>query len=136
MRRDTYRVVLPAELDRLVCAANRYTTNDGSLPKDGLTFIFAHCSSAREYSSSLEGLSTLTCPIFLIDKEQWEVTIEKLFELTTSRSVIREAWALDCQSHGESGILNAEKLRDRDPISMLLLLSSGADTRMLTLILP
>ncbi|KAG6808921.1 hypothetical protein H0H93_016341, partial [Arthromyces matolae] len=63
-------------------------------------------------------------------KEIWEPTIEDLFGLddsialteTTPRGSsraggglrIREAWALDCQNHGEAAIVNAETLA-KDP---------------------
>ncbi|KAG6864014.1 hypothetical protein C0991_001094 [Blastosporella zonata] len=50
-------------------------------------------------------------------KETWEPTIEDLFGLDDSVAVtasgglrIREAWALDCQNHGEAAIVNAETL--------------------------
>ncbi|KAK7024976.1 Alpha/beta-hydrolase [Favolaschia claudopus] len=54
-------------------------------------------------------------------KEQWEPTLEKLFAIhsTSSRSnsnsnlpQIREAWALEWQSHGESAVLNQNSLQD------------------------
>lgn len=61
--------------------------------------------------------SLLTSCIFHVDKEHFEPTIEKLFDLKSSAFIIREAWALDCQSHGESALLNEEKLRDRSAIS-------------------
>ncbi|KAJ7828281.1 hypothetical protein B0H14DRAFT_2367186 [Mycena olivaceomarginata] len=54
-----------------------------------------------------------------LDEEQWEPTLEKLFTLHSERSQfpqIREAWALDWQSHGESAVLNEESLKD-DPAS-------------------
>jgi hypothetical protein len=54
-----------------------------------------------------------------LDKEQWEPTIQKLFTLQSEKSnfpQIREAWALDWQSHGESAVLNELALKD-DPES-------------------
>lgn len=54
-----------------------------------------------------------------IDKEQWNVTIQKLFELTAGTSLIREAWALERPSHGDSAVLNQEKLRGSPPICKL-----------------
>lgn len=56
---------------------------------------------------------TLIC---LLAKETWEPVIEELFKLDVGGKIkfgsplIREAWALDCQNHGEAGILNAEVL--------------------------
>ncbi|KAK0472758.1 alpha/beta-hydrolase [Armillaria novae-zelandiae] len=44
-------------------------------------------------------------------KEQWEPTMRHLFNLDV-RSTIREAWAVDCQNHGEAAILNERVLID------------------------
>ncbi|KAG6809545.1 hypothetical protein H0H92_015843 [Tricholoma furcatifolium] len=52
-------------------------------------------------------------------KETWEPTIEDLFALDDAAPVagvgpgalrIREAWALDCQNHGEAAVVNAATL--------------------------
>ncbi|PPR03106.1 hypothetical protein CVT24_012411 [Panaeolus cyanescens] len=46
-------------------------------------------------------------------KETWEPVIEDLFELDDGKSghfVVREAWALDCQNHGEACTLNEGQL--------------------------
>lgn len=42
------------------------------------------------------------------DKEHWEPTVEALFRLQTDSECIREAWAVDWMSHGDSAALNAE----------------------------
>ncbi|KAJ7507865.1 alpha/beta-hydrolase [Mycena galericulata] len=42
-------------------------------------------------------------------KEIWEPTIEALF-IADQRGLVREAWAVDCQNHGESAIANETKL--------------------------
>ncbi|KAH9483336.1 Abhydrolase domain-containing protein mpaH [Psilocybe cubensis] len=42
-------------------------------------------------------------------KETWEPTIEDLFELDKGM-VVHEAWALDCQNHGEGCTLNEDVL--------------------------
>ncbi|KIM42595.1 hypothetical protein M413DRAFT_26627 [Hebeloma cylindrosporum] len=50
-------------------------------------------------------------------KETWEPTIEDLFALDDKRPggpLIREAWGLDCQNHGEACILN-EDILSRNP---------------------
>ena len=54
-----------------------------------------------------------------LDKEQWNVTIQKLLDLTAGSSTIHEAWALDLPSHGDSALLNQEKLRHTRPICKL-----------------
>ncbi|KAJ7917192.1 Alpha/Beta hydrolase protein [Mycena leptocephala] len=56
--------------------------------KRGLVLLFSHCIGSH--------------------KEQWEPTIERIFELR--RSEVHEAWAFDWQTHGESAILNRELL--------------------------
>ncbi|KAJ7201833.1 hypothetical protein GGX14DRAFT_571097 [Mycena pura] len=61
-------------------------------------------------------------------KEQWEPTLEKLFTLHSEGSNLprlREAWALDWQSHGEAAVLNEEALKD-DPKSAPLDLWASA----------
>jgi len=46
------------------------------------------------------------------DKETWEPTIERIFEVQNGKSVtdarnrIREAWSFDWQSHGDAAVLN------------------------------
>ncbi|KAF8972042.1 Alpha/Beta hydrolase protein [Flammula alnicola] len=50
-------------------------------------------------------------------KETWEPTIEDLFQMDDKRSgvpLIREAWGLDCQNHGEACTLN-EDILSRNP---------------------
>ncbi|KAF7330932.1 Alpha/beta-hydrolase [Mycena venus] len=69
-------------------AANRYTPANRHPNSAACSFLFAHCTSAH--------------------KEQWEITIEKLFNLASND--IHEAWAVDCQSHGASAVLNADML--------------------------
>lgn len=51
----------------------------------------------------------------LVDKEHWEPTIQRLFEYSFGSTIgslpaIREAWAFDWQTHGDSAVLNAEAL--------------------------
>lgn len=63
---------------------------------DGLTLIFAHCIGSH--------------------KEQWEPTIERIFELQEAKSPrhrICEAWAFDWQNHGDAAVLNEGALRER-----------------------
>ncbi|KIM42647.1 hypothetical protein M413DRAFT_26672 [Hebeloma cylindrosporum] len=48
-------------------------------------------------------------------KESWEPALEDLFRLASqpgSKTVIREAWAIDCPNHGESANLNHRALRE------------------------
>ncbi|KAF7356271.1 Alpha/beta-hydrolase [Mycena venus] len=88
-------------------AAKRYRSL-GKIPQDGITLLLFH------------GLGQ--------HKEQWEPALEKLFTLHSERSNlprIREAWALDWQSHGEAAVLNEDALKD-DPKSAPLDLWASA----------
>ena len=53
----------------------------------------------------------------LADKEQWEATLGHIFAIQDRKSEfhrVREAWALDWQSHGDSAVLNAVVLDESD----------------------
>jgi len=48
-------------------------------------------------------------------KESWEPALEDLFQLASqsgNKTVIREAWAIDCPNHGESATLNRRALSE------------------------
>ncbi|KAF9478000.1 alpha/beta-hydrolase [Pholiota conissans] len=85
----------------LKMAAKCYTRKDiGSLKSgdaEGFTLIFCH------------GLGS--------HKEQWEPTLFRLFTMQNTENPgdcsIREAWAFDWQSHGDSGVLNRSALISR-----------------------
>ncbi|KAI0683040.1 Alpha/beta hydrolase fold-1 [Earliella scabrosa] len=101
---DYYVMRLPS--GGLFFAANHYTRSDGGDRTDGCgpTLIFAHCSSAH--------------------KEHWETTIRRLFDLSATPNTlpphwrIRDAWALDAQSHGDSASLNKDLLNKDKPLSI------------------
>lgn len=72
-------------------SAKRYQPSSSS--EDGLTLVFTHGTGFH--------------------KEQWEPTIEHLFELQAKNGAkhkIREAWSIDAPNHGDSAVLNEEKL--------------------------
>ncbi|KAG7439822.1 uncharacterized protein BT62DRAFT_957664 [Guyanagaster necrorhizus] len=77
--------------------ARRYRTPGASKENvDGLTLIFAHCIGSH--------------------KEQWEPTIERIFDIQGAKSPrhrIREAWAFDWQNHGDAAVVNESALRER-----------------------
>ncbi|KAF8075722.1 Alpha/beta hydrolase fold-1 [Lyophyllum atratum] len=85
----------------LVCTIKRYTRTSGNGP------------SPNEPSAILLLGHGTGFP-----KETWEPTIEDLFALDDSQATttidgalrVREAWALDCQNHGEAAVVNAETL--------------------------
>ncbi|KAF7350206.1 AB hydrolase-1 domain-containing protein [Mycena venus] len=72
----------------LKMSATQYYTPHSVRNSQGLVLLFSHCIGAH--------------------KEQWEPTIHRIFELRSS--AVREAWAFDRQTHGESAILNRELL--------------------------
>jgi hypothetical protein len=77
----------------LLLTAKRYQPSSGSDLEDGFTLIFTHGAGFH--------------------KEQWEPTIEHLFELQSKNPngpKIREAWSIDAPNHGEAGVLNEQKL--------------------------
>ncbi|KAJ6576021.1 Alpha/Beta hydrolase protein [Mycena vulgaris] len=72
----------------LKMSAKRYRTTESAQNSTGLTLLFSHCIGAH--------------------KEQWEPAIERIFELRHSQ--VREAWAFDWQTHGDSAMLNRRLL--------------------------
>ncbi|KAF8189453.1 Alpha/beta hydrolase fold-1 [Mycena galopus ATCC 62051] len=73
---------------RLQMSAKQYYTPESVTNSHGLVLLFAHCIGGH--------------------KEQWEPTIQRIFALRHSQ--VREAWAFDWQTHGESAILNRQLL--------------------------
>lgn len=49
-------------------------------------------------------------------KEAWEPTLQDLFkrvsQSNTKVQLIRDAWAIDCPNHGESGVFNSQTLKE------------------------
>lgn len=79
----------------LKMAAKRYR-KQGCCPDQGVTLLLAHGTGFH--------------------KELWEPTLETLFSLRNGRDPptnVREAWALDWQSHGDSAVLNTSALKAR-----------------------
>ncbi|KAJ7220246.1 Alpha/beta hydrolase fold-1 [Mycena pura] len=82
----------------LVMVAKRYTSSHQTTPRSGVTLLMLH------------GLGQ--------HKEQWEPVMESLYALQVQSEsgaepqAVREAWAFDWQSHGESAVLNEEALKD------------------------
>ncbi|KAG7447367.1 alpha/beta-hydrolase [Guyanagaster necrorhizus] len=75
----------------LKCTVKRYRQDVNERP--GFILIFAHGTGFH--------------------KEHWEVTIRRIFSLDTLH-LIREAWAVDAQTHGDAAALNAEAMEDPD----------------------
>ncbi|KAJ3548265.1 hypothetical protein NM688_g5318 [Phlebia brevispora] len=78
----------------LKMAARRYSIHDHSV-SDGLTLLFLHGTGNH--------------------KEHWEPTIDRLYHFQNEDKkdfTIREVWALDWQTHGDSAVLNAEAFNE------------------------
>ncbi|SJL01240.1 uncharacterized protein ARMOST_04558 [Armillaria ostoyae] len=75
----------------LKMAAKRYTPT-ASTKKDGKVLIFLHASGTH--------------------KEHWEPVIAKIFSSTEG---VKECWAFDSLSHGESALLNAKEIAGFSP---------------------
>ncbi|KDR74138.1 hypothetical protein GALMADRAFT_251004 [Galerina marginata CBS 339.88] len=89
MALKTETVTLTQPTTGFVSLATRYSAE--TYVPEGLTVLFAHSTSNH--------------------KEQWDVTIRRLFGLCPN--IINEAWAIDWQSHGQSALANGEALRSR-----------------------
>lgn len=87
---DSERFVFDPRPDyQLQLSVKRYWHSDHcSTDDDALTLVFSHCAGGH--------------------KEQWEPTLEHLFNLVgrNSNVKIREAWSIDAPEHGDSAILN------------------------------
>ncbi|KAK0231461.1 Alpha/beta hydrolase fold-1 [Armillaria fumosa] len=75
----------------LKMAAKRYVPT-ASTKKDGKTLIFLHATGTH--------------------KEHWEPVIAKIFSSTEG---VKECWAFDSLSHGESALLNAKEIAGFSP---------------------
>ncbi|KAK0205832.1 Alpha/Beta hydrolase protein [Desarmillaria ectypa] len=76
----------------LKMAAKRYSSAAASPRTGGKTLIFLHANGTH--------------------KEHWEPVISNIF---ASGQDIKECWAFDFQSHGESAVLNAKELANFSP---------------------
>ncbi|KAH9486020.1 Peroxisomal membrane protein LPX1 [Psilocybe cubensis] len=90
MNIDTFAFEAPSNLK---IAAKRYSYSNDQGRRSGLTLLFMHCVGSH--------------------KEQWEPIIDRLFHIERTEGVyfLREAWAFDWQSHGDSAVLNREALK-------------------------
>ncbi|CAK5283257.1 unnamed protein product [Mycena citricolor] len=82
-------------------AAKRYTMGDSLSNEDGLSVLYAHCIGSH--------------------KEQWEPVIAETFLAQRGkprRQRVREAWAFDWQSHGDSALLNRDLVEDSRPMGV------------------
>ncbi|KAJ7613563.1 Alpha/beta hydrolase fold-1, partial [Roridomyces roridus] len=87
----------PDSENALKLTATRYIPR--STTPHGSTLLFVHNSGGH--------------------KEQWNPTLEQLFARQKFAQLnIREAWAVDWQSHGEAGQINSVQLENRGPVSL------------------
>jgi len=102
--------------DRIRASLKRYTPQLPSVgfnvPKSAqIIVLFAHGLGNRK---PYQPMSMLTMVNLMTDKEHWEPVIKELFEEdhAAGSAIIKEAWAIDCQDHGESAILNENELEN------------------------
>ncbi|KAF8079386.1 Alpha/Beta hydrolase protein [Lyophyllum atratum] len=80
----------------LKMTAKCYTVGDSSKNAAGLTLLLTHCIGSH--------------------KEQWEPTIQRMFQVQQAKDEsyrIREAWSFDWQNHGDAAVLNRDALISR-----------------------
>ncbi|PFH48970.1 hypothetical protein AMATHDRAFT_49106 [Amanita thiersii Skay4041] len=98
---DKFEVTTTTHGFPLKSLCNRYTRSGSLTAKSSpkITLIFAHGSGFH--------------------KECWEPTLERLFEMDARSRfpMIREAWALDAQHHGESAIVNEGALVENQGVT-------------------
>ncbi|KZT09004.1 alpha/beta-hydrolase [Laetiporus sulphureus 93-53] len=75
----------------LKLVANRYASPVPAAA--GMTLLFTHCIGAH--------------------KELWEPVIAQLFKNKDTAPLIREAWSIDWQSHGDAAVVNEHLLKSR-----------------------
>ncbi|KAJ7806152.1 alpha/beta-hydrolase [Mycena olivaceomarginata] len=86
-------------------------TNTRGVPLIAVGKRYTQALSATNQPSTFDGVALLFAHGTGFHKEIWEPTIESLFN-ASSPQVIREAWAVDCQNHGESAIANEATLSE------------------------
>lgn len=102
-----------SSVSQLKMAAKRYS-NTHTKARDGITILACHGLGQRQ--CFFLPRSPVLNAIPHADKEQWEPVIETLFRSQahlSSRRQVREVWAFDWQTHGESAVLN-QALIDAD----------------------
>jgi len=107
---DVQRFVIPNRETPLSVVANKYTSlSRFALVAKPIVLILGHGTGHREYYAST---SITVAHKSLEDKETWEPSIERLFELDgrAPKRLIAEIWSVDCQHHGEAAIVNSEYL--------------------------
>ncbi|EPQ55586.1 hypothetical protein GLOTRDRAFT_105619 [Gloeophyllum trabeum ATCC 11539] len=87
-----FNTPLKVEGVALRMAVNRYCPAQPAA--EGVTLLLAHASGTH--------------------KEHWEPFLERLYELQGDARTVREAWAFDWHTHGDSGVLNSAALRSRN----------------------
>lgn len=112
---------IPSDGDRipLKMAGKRYTSAVAPEFIEGFSLLFFHANGTRKqaplYSVSVNNLHLDP------DKEQWEPTLTALFQSqTAAKFKLREAWAFDSFTHGDSALLNEQALENGRGIGTLI----------------
>jgi hypothetical protein len=93
--------------------AKRYI--DGRQSKDGLTVLLAHGTGTRE-SHRGPSYTVAHRRADMQDRGHWEPMLRNLFEVQSTKNAprrIREAWAFDWHTHGDSAVLDSNALKTR-----------------------
>lgn len=103
----------------LKTVAKRYRNASASSAKDdmGITLMLVHGTGFREFIVGYLRVGNVDVTS-LLDKEQWEPTIEAIFNYyATPGSIqhtnVREVWSFDWHDHGAAAVINREALRAR-----------------------
>lgn len=111
-----FRVETHSHEQPLIAIGNLYvnTSRQPLIAGTGAVLLFAHGTGYRRFACSSRAYFLILL-LLLKDKEIWEPTIKHIFSLDKDH-IIHEAWAVNCQNHGESAALNEKTLVDHPGI--------------------
>ncbi len=102
----------------LKTVAKRYRSSSTRSDKDdtGITLLLVHGTGFREFFVS--SLRVRNSDVSGLDKEQWEPTIQAIFDHyatpgSSERTKVKEMWSFDWHDHGAAAVINREALRAR-----------------------
>ena len=119
---------LPAKFSGTIVAMSSFSCQSYVFdPRPDLSFLITAKRYWQRSSLSLQDPTALTL-VFAhgngFHKEQWEPTIEELYNLpdiVIGKKKIREVWAIDSPNHGDAAILNEIVLEAHQPVCTCVL---------------
>lgn len=103
----------------LKTVAKRYRSADARSAKDGtgITLLLVHGTGFREFVAGYFRVGNANI-LYRLDKEQWEPTIQAIFNHYASpgssqRTKVTEVWSFDWHDHGAAAVINREALKAR-----------------------